>query len=40
MLERESEPLVKDALSAGLQALEGVKQLSAGKSIFIDAKYR
>ncbi|GET42449.1 hypothetical protein [Microseira wollei] len=30
MLERESEPVVKDALIAGLQALEGVKQLSAG----------
>jgi hypothetical protein len=30
MLERESEPVVKDAAIAGLQALEGVKQLSAG----------
>ena len=32
MLARESEPAVKDAAIAGLQALEGVKQLSGGNS--------
>ncbi len=34
MLEQESEPAVKNALSAGLQALEGVKQLPAGNTSF------